>query len=600
MRISKKKSSLALALMALLTVVVGVAWAINDVDWGAPTAPSVFDYSNTYSTGLLGSTTGGDTNYFFVSIPAPFADYPSPGTALAAGVGPGVAMTNGAWGIGGNVFSANKLEVSRSSMTISQPTITFVANPANFEKLGAGKLIFSAANFMFAALATTVTAGTLEVQNNDSIGMGAITVASGANFIAAGNLSTARGVDNAGTITINTGGTLTPDTINGTGSAVINGTLDLLSSSSTSLQWALSGAGFIKTRWSLTLDQDNRNFTGTIEPIDNAAITAETPTALGSGLFDFTGKTNVIVTYDAATPSGTVATKFNAGADTSSILSFETSNPLTLTGDSSAFNGTLRVTGGTVMLSGAKIGTSPSIRNLTTRLDSDKTLELGNGASVYSETVWMQSHSILRFDLTGAAPKFDADTLLADPTASIDIVLNAAPASGYLNFTVGTMTIKPNLTISDGFIAQWDGNRIKITADSNNPAPSPNVSPATARFDGDNPMDLKFLLRGAALTASNNEKLRIYADAVLLTNSSYAIERQNMTLLASFLKTLADGNHTITLMNDTAQVGKITLTITNGGNGIVDGGGSSGCNAGAVFPMALMLLAPLALLHKKD
>ena len=113
-------------------------------------------------------------------------------------------------------------------------------------------------------------------------------------------------------------------------------------------------------------------------------------------------------------------------------------------------------------------------------------------------------------------------------------------------------------------------------------------------------MDLKFLLRGAALTASNNEKLRIYADAVLLTNSSYAIERQNMTLLASFLKTLADGNHTITLMNDTVQVGKITLTITNGGSGIVDNGGSSGCNTGAVLPMALMLLAPLALLHKKD
>ena len=40
MRMNKKKSSLALVLVMLLTVVVGVAWAA-DVDWGTPAAPSV-------------------------------------------------------------------------------------------------------------------------------------------------------------------------------------------------------------------------------------------------------------------------------------------------------------------------------------------------------------------------------------------------------------------------------------------------------------------------------------------------------------------------------------------------------------------------------
>ena len=120
MRISKKKSSLALALMALLTVVVGVAWAINDVDWGAPTAPSVFDYSNTYSTGISGTTTGGATDYFRVTATLiPTADYNTPGEALAAATkGPNNDMSVATvWGTAGDLFSANKLSVSSGTVT---------------------------------------------------------------------------------------------------------------------------------------------------------------------------------------------------------------------------------------------------------------------------------------------------------------------------------------------------------------------------------------------------------------------------------------------------------------------------------------------------
>ena len=83
MRMNKKKSSLALALVALLTV-VGSAWAAN-LAW--PGTLHVFDYSNTYSTGISGTTTGGATDYFSVTATLiPTADYNTPGEALAAGV----------------------------------------------------------------------------------------------------------------------------------------------------------------------------------------------------------------------------------------------------------------------------------------------------------------------------------------------------------------------------------------------------------------------------------------------------------------------------------------------------------------------------------
>ena len=565
MRISKKKSSLALALMALLTVVVGVAWAINDVDWGAPTAPSVFDYSNTYSTGLLGSTTGGDTNYFFVSIPAPFADYPSPGTALAAGVGPGVAMTNGAWGIGGNVFSANKLEVSRSSMTISQPTITFVANPANFEKLGAGKLIFSAANFMFAALATTVTAGTLEVQNNDSIGLGAITVASGATFIANADMN-GRDVNNSGLISVSAGKWFQVESTTGAGNATINNNADLVFNASTVNSWKISGTttAEILPTGNLILDSDNSGFNGNIVPLTGKTIYANTPTALGSGSVDLTGKANVTITYDTTVPAGTVATKFNAGSSTTNVINFNTPNALTIISDSSAFNGTVNINGGAVTLLGAKIGASTSSRNLAINVAADKTLKLSSGASVYTTTATLNANSVLRFDLTGTAPKFDATTLAAGATSIIDITLSSAPASGYLDFTVGSIPTKPLLTISSGFTAAWDGNKIKITAN----ATAPNVTPTTTKFDISTPTNLTFVLSADAFTAAKNGTLSVSVDDVKLASTSYLINNNytNLTIFSTFLKTLSNGTHKITLENGTTNVGTVTLTVTTSSN----------------------------------
>lgn len=568
MRISKKKSSLALALMALLTVVVGVAWAVTLVD---------FEYHTTYAPA--------DLTFTFIH---------SAGGVLPANTDLG-ATGAGEWGDTTATMAFNPNVLSVTGTPIDQNVGIIFANSSPFTKKGTGTLIFSVANTA-GTTATDVTAGTLEVQNNDSIGMGAITVASGATFIANADMD-GRDVNNSGLISVSAGKWFQVESTTGAGNATINNNADLVFNASTVNNWKISGtttAEIIPTT-DLTLSGDNSGFNGTIVPLtDNTTIEARTASALGSGSVDLTGRTGIHVIYDAPVSAGTVPTRFTSDF-TNHTVHFFTLNPLTLTGDSSAFYGSFQFAGGPITLSGAKIGTTLDI-SIT-----NPTLILKNGAEVDTNTASLAPGSVLAFDLTGTAPKFTANTLTADATSVIDITLNTVPTSGYLDFTVtDPMVAQPSLTISDGFIAQWDGNRIKITADSNNPAPSPNVSPATARFDGSNPMDLKFLLRGAALTASNNEKLRIYADAVLLTNSSYAIEKQNMTLLASFLKTLADGNHTITLMNDTAQVGKITLTITNGGNGIVDGGGSSGCNAGAVFPMALMLLAPLALLHKKD
>ena len=488
-------------------------------------------------------------------------------------------------------------------------------------------------------MTTTVTDGILEVQNNGSIGTGAITVAGPSTFIAAGAMTALPPITNSGTFTVSTTGALTGTTITnnigatinvtaanltgttitnngtinvsatrtltattstpGTGSAAINGTLPLIAG--TTNNWAFSGAGDITAADDLTLGGSSNGFTGTITPLaDATTITAKQATSLGSGLFDFTSRAGVTVTYDATTPNGTVATKFNTGADNTNIINFDTPNALTVTGDSSTFNGTVNVNDGAVFLSGAKIGTLMD-RELAMNVAANTTLNLTNGAEVYSFTSNLGAGSILRFDLTGgAAPIFDAATLVAHDTSVLDIQLEAVPATGYLNFFVMNMHTKPLLSINTGFIAEWDGFRIKITEDSNNPAPSPNVSPATAKFDGNTPADLSFLLRGSALTAANNETLTLSIDGVKLGSSSYAIDAPNLTLSASFLKTLADGNHTITLMNGTSNVGKITLTITNGGSGIVDGGGSSGCNTGAVLPMALMLLAPLALFRKKD
>ena len=76
---------------------------------------------------------------------------------MGVGVGPGANMNVGAWGASGNFIEANKLEVSRSSMTVTQPAISFAGTPFTFEKLGAGKLIFSDANGAAGLMQTLVT-----------------------------------------------------------------------------------------------------------------------------------------------------------------------------------------------------------------------------------------------------------------------------------------------------------------------------------------------------------------------------------------------------------------------------------------------------------
>nr|MBP9958034.1 hypothetical protein [Synergistaceae bacterium] len=97
-----------------------------------------------------------------------------------------------------DAFNANVLSVTGATPVDQNDLIKFAASPA-LTKKGTGKLTFSVANNLTAKtdLATTVTAGTLEVQNNDSIGLGAITVASGATFIANADMD-GRDVNNSG------------------------------------------------------------------------------------------------------------------------------------------------------------------------------------------------------------------------------------------------------------------------------------------------------------------------------------------------------------------------------------------------------------------
>ena len=127
--------------------------------------------------------------------------------------------------------------------------------------------------------------------------------------------------------------------------------------------------------------------------------------------------------------------------------------------------------------------------------------------------------------------------------------------------------------------------------------PEVNVSPTSAIFYLNDPKNLAFTLGLDALTAAQNKTLTITVDGTTLAASNYTFTSPKLTLSSTYLKTLAIGTHTVQLWNGTAKAGTITLHVSN--SGYIDSG-SSGCNTGAVLPMALMLLAPLALFRKKD
>ena len=466
-----------------------------------------------------------------------------------------------------DAFNANVLSVTGATPVDQNDLIKFAASPA-LTKKGTGKLTFSVANNLTAKtdLATTVTAGTLEVQNNDSIGLGAITVASGATFIANADMN-GRDVNNSGLISVSAGKWFQVESTTGAGNATINNNAALVFNSSSAVNsWKISGTttAEILPTGNLILDSDNSGFNGNIVPLTGKTIYANTPTALGSGSVDLTGKANVTITYDTTVPAGTVATKFNAGSSTTNVINFNTPNALTIISDSSAFNGTVNINGGAVTLLGAKIGASTSSRNLAINVAADKTLKLSSGASVYTTTATLNANSVLRFDLTGTAPKFDATTLAAGATSIIDITLSSAPASGYLDFTVGSIPTKPLLTISSGFTAAWDGNKIKITAN----ATAPNVTPTTTKFDISTPTNLTFVLSADAFTAAKNGTLSVSVDDVKLASTSYLINNNytNLTIFSTFLKTLSNGTHKITLENGTTNVGTVTLTVTTSSN----------------------------------
>ena len=127
---------------------------------------------------------------------------------------------------------------------------------------------------------------------------------------------------------------------------------------------------------------------------------------------------------------------------------------------------------------------------------------------------------------------------------------------------------------------------------------TPNISPTSATFDINHPKNLTFTLGADALTAAKNNALSITIGGAAVSASNYSFANPILTLSSDFLKTLATGTHTIQLNSGSANVGTVTLRVVD--SRYIDSGSSSGCNTGALLPIALMLLAPLALLRKKD
>ena len=506
------KNGLALALVTFLTVVVGfgVAWAVTLVD---------FDYSTSYTT----------TGHF------PFNH--TAGSALPANTDLG-ATDVGKWSdrSARNAFNPNALSV-RTGVIHQSSLLKFAANPETFTKSGAGTLNFSVANNVTVrpALATTVTAGKLGVYHNGSIGTGQITVAGGATFVAAGTMTKLPPLTTmaGGKFTVETTSLLTGTTITN------NGILDVETS-------GLIDAAIINN--------------GTIEVKPNRELTV-TASSTGAGTASIGGKFMIKTT----TPI-TNSWKFS-GIGTL-VVDTAANGSVSFTGDSSLFTGGINVHNGTVVLSGAKVGTA-LVPAQKLEIAADKTVILKNGTQMHIASASLNTGSVLGFDLTGAAPKLVMNTLHADSSSVIDITLNEAPQSGYLDFTVNDTALispKPRLRISTGFRAEWVGNRIKITVDQSDPI-APNVSPTSAIFDRSNPMNLPFVLGSDALVAAKNGTLSLYVDGTKLEATSYQISNSsNLTLFSAFLKTLPNGAYTIALKNSTGNTGTIRLIVTTSAN----------------------------------
>lgn len=598
MRISKKKSSLALALVALLAVMVGVAWAATMHD---------FDYSS--------------TAYTVSGVPGDYPFAHTVDTQLAA-TDMSLNSAVGNWGYNGDInqteaFNANVLSVTGTSDISQSNALTFADIPAFLTKKGTGTgiLTLSGVNTTktvgdYTTFGTTVAAGTLEVTNAAAIGGGTVTVDAGATFNAGVTLT--RVIANSGTVNVAGGVTLTPSsTSSGSGSAVVvaTGTLAFPASSNA---WAISGAGDVTTTGSVTLSGNNSGLTGSVLPAAASIVNAAHVNALGTTL-DFGANVATAVYGTAIGAAGTIPTMFK-GTNVAAAVNFSSLSVLTVTGNSNVFQGKFVVNGASVILDGAQIGAAATraaeVDNNTTATGP---LVLKDGAKVYAVMTKLGLAEALQLDLTSAAPVFDTTGFTATATSVIDIVLASETDIPKLDFTVGATGfvggIKPLLTVSPGFEAVWNGNAIRITKSSTTPippTPTPNVSPATALFNGHNPADMThFLLNGSALTASKNGTLVIkYGSAILGSNSYKITNDRNLTLYASFLKSLPDGTNTILFMSGATQVGKLTITaVNNGGGSTIDPDGSSsssGCSTGAVASMALLLIAPLALLRKKD
>lgn len=584
---SYRKQRVVWALVAVVSLFVGVAWAAgtnfiiplyNDT---LHKRALTFDYSSTYVTNTTtNGSIAGMKNYFN----APF-DYTPVGSGLSV---TNADMANTSFWLTGypvdgssvvGKFLPNALAISRAGDTITQGGMEFNSTAASFfEKWGPGTLIFMGDN-QAGAMGTDVREGTLQVGNAAAIGTGYVAVYSGATLEINVDLSrstlgiiSADGVFPAGEVKINSGKKFVVGRLSGYGKVGVAGTLEVDSASDISLYGILSGAGSVKIKHSGTVDIDTTSFTGTIATENNLTLTTAHAKGFGSRLFDLGAATGNKLVYKDQ--SGTtmknevIPTKFKATSGSNSIKYDLGSRTLTVTADNSGFIGSTQVASGTLTVSGSAARLGADASALT--VDSGATLAFSKAAITAGA---VEINGKINFDLTSGASTFKANTLKFGSNAAIDISIDVLPTSDIL-VSSNAITGTPKIVISSGFAASIvDGEKLVITKDGTTSALG-ELSPPTGSYDGSSPSALSFTLDSATEAIKDLSSFGVVLESPsgvhypLSKGTGYILSGSTLTLPKEILAALANGVYTLYTMDGSMPIAKATITI-KGNSGTV-------------------------------
>jgi hypothetical protein len=420
---------------------------------------------------------------------------------------------------------AGTLDLGSGGLTLAGATVS-----AKLSGSGAitssGAVTLSGANTLTGT--TAVTGGTLTASVDNTIGDGALTVASGA------------------TLAIGT----TTQTVNG---ATINGTV--------------TGSGTLTSQSLITIDT-----------ADISAALAGTVSLTSSGTSILKGQN----TYDGGTTvtagALTIAGSLKAGSDltvsTGASANFSESASLgTISGGGSTTVGgalnlvTLNAVGGTLTLNGENnaIGTltegSVSVNGSTTITN----LNGGNLAVASGKTVTASNGGLLTGTLSGAGSLNAAGSLTIGVGATVSGFTGEVRVATGGSLTSSAIFAQGNaLTLSSGSTASFSGNSLKLGAVANNNA----SGTYSLTFSGNDVElvslsgtgDTKFMGSGAkitTLTASGN----ISGSVRVTTFSGGTLSLSD----ASVVDTLAGGSLTLSSGTSVGTVSGGTLSLTNGG-----------------------------------